>query len=88
MKTIAVLGTGNVAQTIAVDMKAKGQEVRLFAISSILRTSLRLLTTTEKSCFTVFFHLHLQQALKFSIVFSSLDAIMCRRLTRTGGQST
>lgn len=31
MKTIAVLGTGNVAQTIAVDMKAKGQEVRLFA---------------------------------------------------------
>ena len=24
MKTIAVLGTGNVAQTIAVDMKAKG----------------------------------------------------------------
>lgn len=41
-----------------------------------------------KSCFTVFFHLHLQQALKFSIVFSSLDAIMCRRLTRTGGQST
>lgn len=42
----------------------------------------------EKSCFTVFFHLHLQQALKFSIVFSSLDAIMCRRLTRTGGQST
>lgn len=42
----------------------------------------------KKSCFTVFFHLHLQQALKFSIVFSSLDAIMCRRLTRTGGQST
>ena len=31
MKTIAVLGTGNVAQTNAVDMKAKGQEVRLFA---------------------------------------------------------
>ena len=41
-----------------------------------------------KILFYCFFHLHLQQALKFSIVFSSLDAIMCRRLTRTGGQST
>ena len=41
-----------------------------------------------KILFYLFFLLHLQQALKFSIVFSSLDAIMCRRLTRTGGQST
>ena len=38
--------------------------------------------------YCIFPFTHLQQALKFSIVFSSLDAIMCRRLTRTGGQST
>lgn len=31
LKTIAVLGTGNIAQTISVDMKARGHEVRLFA---------------------------------------------------------
>lgn len=31
MKKIAVLGTGNIAQTIAVDLKASGHEVRLFA---------------------------------------------------------
>ena len=31
MKTCTVLGTGNIAQTISVDMKAKGHEVRLFA---------------------------------------------------------
>ena len=30
-KVYAVLGTGNIAQTIAVDFKARGGEVRLFA---------------------------------------------------------
>lgn len=31
MKKIAVLGTGNIAQTVAVDLKSNGHEVRLFA---------------------------------------------------------
>lgn len=31
MKRIAVLGTGNIAQTVAVDLKSNGHEVRLFA---------------------------------------------------------
>ena len=36
MKKIAVLGTGNIAQTIAVDLKASGHEVRLFAPENLI----------------------------------------------------
>ena len=36
LKKIAVLGTGNIAQTIAVDLKASGHEVRLFAPENLI----------------------------------------------------
>ena len=36
MKKIAVLGTGNIAQTIAVDLKNRGHEVRLFAPEGLI----------------------------------------------------
>ena len=46
MKKIAVLGTGNIAQTVAVDLKSNGHEVRLFApdylISRIQKTKLNV----------------------------------------------
>lgn len=36
LEKIAVLGTGNIAQTIAVDLKASGHEVRLFAPENLI----------------------------------------------------
>ena len=50
MKKIAVLGTGNIAQTIAVDMKAKGHEVRLFAPSYLMYRIRLLAATREIEC--------------------------------------
>ena len=50
MKKIAVLGTGNIAQTIAVDMKAKGHEVRLFAPEYLMYRIRLLAATREIEC--------------------------------------
>lgn len=50
MKTIAVLGTGNIAQTIAVDMKAKGHEVRLCAPEYLFYRLRGIAETREIEC--------------------------------------
>ena len=47
---IGVLGTGNIAQTIAVDMKAKGHEVRLFAPEYLMYRIRLLAATREIEC--------------------------------------
>ena len=54
MKKIAVLGTGNIAQAIAVDMKAKGHEVRLFAPSYLISRVRSLVENKEIECIGVF----------------------------------
>ncbi len=50
MKTIAVLGTGNIAQTISVDMKARGHEVRLFAPQYLFSRIRFIAETHEIEC--------------------------------------
>ena len=54
MRTIAVLGTGSVAQTVAVDMKAKGHEVRLFAPDYLFSRIRALADRPEIECTGVF----------------------------------
>ena len=50
LKTIAVLGTGNIAQTISVDMKARGHEVRLFAPQYLFSRIRFIAETHEIEC--------------------------------------
>lgn len=50
MKKIAVLGTGNLAQTLAVDLKVKGHEVRLFAPEELISRIQRIVETHEIEC--------------------------------------
>lgn len=54
MKKIAVLGTGNIAQTIAVDMKAKGHEVKLFAPDYLISKIRTIVQTHEIECVGAF----------------------------------
>ena len=47
MKRIAVLGTGNIAQTVAVDLKSNGHEVRLFAPDYLISRIQKIVDTHE-----------------------------------------
>ena len=47
MKKIAVLGTGNIAQTVAVDLKSNGHEVRLFAPDYLISRIQKIVDTHE-----------------------------------------
>ena len=50
MKRIAVLGTGNIAQTVAVDLKSNGHEVRLFAPDYLISRIQKIVDTHEIEC--------------------------------------
>ena len=50
MKKIAVLGTGNIAQTVAVDLKSNGHEVRLFAPDYLISRIQKIVDTHEIEC--------------------------------------
>lgn len=54
MKTCTVLGTGNIAQTIAVDLKAKGHEVRLFVPKQYVSRVRSIYDTREIECIGAF----------------------------------
>ena len=54
MKKIAVLGTGNIAQTVAVDLKSNGHEVRLFAPDYLISRIQKIVDTHEIECVGVF----------------------------------
>ena len=47
MKRIDVLGTGNIAQTVAVDLKSNGHEVRLFAPDYLISRIQKIVDTHE-----------------------------------------
>ena len=54
MKRIGVLGTGNIAQTVAVDLKSNGHEVRLFAPDYLISRIQKIVDTHEIECVGVF----------------------------------
>lgn len=68
MKTIAVLGTGNVAQTVAVDLKAKGQEVRLFAPDYLISRIQSIVDSHEIECIGAF-----EAKKKIDVVTTDID---------------
>lgn len=47
MKTVAILGTGNIAQTMALDLKLRGHIVRLFSPKSLEHRIINLLENPE-----------------------------------------
>lgn len=68
MRKIAVLGTGNIAQTISVDFKAKGYEVRLFAPDYLISRIQKIVDTHEIECVGAF-----QAKEKIDVVTSDID---------------
>ena len=68
MKKIAVLGTGNIAQTVAVDLKSNGHEVRLFAPDYLISRIQKIVDTHEIECVGVF-----EAKEKIDVVTSDID---------------
>ena len=68
MKRIAVLGTGNIAQTVAVDLKSNGHEVRLFAPDYLISRIQKIVDTHEIECVGVF-----EAKEKIDVVTSDID---------------
>lgn len=68
MKKIAVLGTGNIAQTLCVDFKAKGHEVRLFTPAHLIPRIQKIVDTHEIECVGAF-----EAKEKIDVVTSDID---------------
>ena len=73
MKKIAVLGTGNIAQTVAVDLKSNGHEVRLFAPDYLISRIQKIVDTHEIECVGVF-----EAKEKIDVVTSDIDKAVKR----------
>ena len=68
MKRIAVLGTGNIAQTISLDFKTMGHEVRLFAPSYQISKIQKIVDTHEIECVGAF-----EAKAKLDVVTENID---------------